>query len=162
MSRRTGRQFRGRSWASAADYLSPWLSACGKPFRSRRGQCAQRAAATSAIDDRRPGGNVRRRTPNALHRVEMGAWACAPNPATKTLSVRPPSRVRPQSRWTTGSSDVERTDVIAVAVQHALSPQKVHRVARLRHIDVCLPLQAFKDDVTSGILGDGVVGAVVR
>ena len=95
MSRRTGRQFRGRSWASAADYLSPWLSACGKPFRSRRGQCAQRAAATSAIDDRRPGGNVRRRTPNALHRVEMGAWACAPNPATKILPPRPPSRVRP-------------------------------------------------------------------
>ena len=33
----TGRQFRGRSWASAADYLSPWLSACGKPFRVGRG-----------------------------------------------------------------------------------------------------------------------------
>ena len=60
------------------------------------------------------------------------------------------------------SQALERTDVVAVAVQHTLSLQKVHRVVRLRHVDVCLPLQALKDDVTSGVLGDGVVAAVVR
>ena len=67
----------GRSWASAADHLSPWLPACGKSFRSRRVQCAQLQDGTSVLVWKNVGvlfndsafrGSVRGRGGNAIGR----------------------------------------------------------------------------------------------